>query len=124
MTETQSRPAFRVLGTTNDVTTCEHCGRNELKGTIILAALDADGNEEGVTYFGATCGARAAGWTTKDIRTKATAANRERQEAERIARQAAHDADYAASVLLRGTADCPLVPRACREMVSGCVAHP
>lgn len=121
---TTTAPAFKVLGTTGDVTECEHCGRTELKGTIVLGILDADGNPDGdAVYFGAVCGARAAGWTTKDIRKAATAADRAATEAERAARSAAAEADYDASRLLRGTADCPTAPSICRREGRGCVAH-
>ena len=76
MTNTATaRKLYKVLGTTDDVTECEHCGRTDLKGTIRLGVLDADGNVEDVTYFGAVCGARAAGWTTKDIRKAAKTAD-------------------------------------------------
>ncbi len=81
-----ARRVFTVLGTTDEVTECEHCGRVDLKGTVRLGALDADGNVEGITYFGAVCGARAAGWTTKDIRKAATAADRAAAEAARVGR--------------------------------------
>lgn len=80
-----ARKVFRVLGTTDDVTACEHCGRVDLKGTIILGELDEDGNVDGITYFGAVCGARAAGWTTKDIRKAAKRADDEKRDAERQA---------------------------------------
>lgn len=52
--------AYAVRGTTDDVTTCQICGKPELKGTVILAILDADGNAEDVTYAGTTCAAKAA----------------------------------------------------------------
>jgi hypothetical protein len=123
MTTDTARKVYKVLGTTDEVTECEHCGRTELKGTIRLGALDADGNVEGVTYFGAVCGARAAGWTTKEIRKSASDAVRAAAEAERAARQAAADADYAASVLLRYTAECPLMPTICQRERRGCTAH-
>jgi hypothetical protein len=122
-TEPTARPAFRVLGTTDDVTECEHCGRTELKGTIRLGILDADGNVEDVTYFGAVCGAKAAGWTTKDIRKAATAADRAAAEAERAERTAKLEADYQASLLLRYTAECPLMPTLCARERRNCVAH-
>lgn len=75
--------AFRVLGTTNDVTACDLCGRAELKGTIVLASLDADGNEDAVVYYGASCGAKAAGWTTKDVRKAAKDADADARKAYR-----------------------------------------
>lgn len=118
-----ARKVFKVLGTTDEVTECEHCGRVDLKGTIRLGALDEDGNVEGVTYFGAVCGARAAGWTTKEIRRSAGAADRAAAEAEREARRVAAETDYRASVLLRYTADCPLMPTLCARERRGCVAH-
>jgi hypothetical protein len=123
MTET-TRPAFKVLGTTNDVTECEHCGRTELKGTIRLGVLDADGNVEDVTYFGAVCGARAAGWTTKDIRKQATAADRAAVEAARVERERLASVEYARVRALDGTADCYMMPSICRRTrKDACVAH-
>jgi hypothetical protein len=116
--------AYKVLGTTDDVTECEHCGRTELKGTIRLGALDADGNVEDVTYFGAVCGARAAGWTTKDIRKAATAADRAAQEAARAERERLDSIEYARVRTLDGTVDCYMVPSVCRRTRKGaCVAH-
>lgn len=125
MTQT-STPAFRVLGTTDDVTECEHCGRVDLKGTIILLPLDVDGNAEGEpTYFGAVCGARAAGWKTADLRKAATAANRAKAEADRIERERLATIEYKRIRSLDGTADCYMMPAICRiERKGNCVAHP
>jgi hypothetical protein len=124
MTDTAvARKVFKVLGTTDEVTECEHCGRVDLKGTIRLGVLDADGNVAGVTHFGAVCGARAAGWTTKEIRKSATAADRAAAEAARVERARIAEIEYAASVLLRYTAECPLLPTLCARERRGCVAH-
>lgn len=124
MTTTETaRKLYKVLGTTDEVTNCEHCGRDELKGTIILGVLDEDGNVEDRTYFGAVCGAKAAGWTTKDIRKAATAADRAAREAAYAARQAQYAQDAAANALLRFTADCPLGPSICRTYNRPCPAH-
>jgi hypothetical protein len=80
---------YKVKGTTGDVTTCELCGRDELKGTVVLQPLDADGNADGdPCYFGTGCAAKAAGWTQRQVTTHikaAIAAERERQAAERTA---------------------------------------
>jgi hypothetical protein len=87
--------AYRVLGTTDEVTECELCGRQELKGTIVLAVLDADGNDEEVVYYGASCGAKAAGWTTPAVRKAAKDADQAKRDAEhadRMAKMAAEDA--------------------------------
>jgi hypothetical protein len=47
-----------ILGTTNDITDCECCGRTNLKKTVVLLV---DG--ECVRHYGETCAANAlAGW--------------------------------------------------------------
>lgn len=92
-TATAARQIFRVKGTTNDVTTCELCGRDELKGTVVLEILDTDGTGTGdLVHYGVSCGAKAAGWTSKDIRTAAKTADTERRAAQLAAFSAAHDA--------------------------------
>jgi len=81
--------AYAVKGTTSDVTDCDQCGRSDLRGTIALESLDADGNGTGVvSYFGSDCGAMAAGWTQKDIRKRAKLAD----DTERARRRAEADA--------------------------------
>lgn len=89
--------AYEVKGTTNDVTTCEQCGRDELRGTVVLVPLDADGNPDGdACHFGTSCAAKAAGWTQFEVtrrvsevkaaaRTAARAAAREAAAAARAA---------------------------------------
>jgi hypothetical protein len=92
-TTAKARKVFRVLGTTDDFTTCELCGREELKGTVVLQPLDADGNPDGdPVYFGSSCGAKAAGWTTREVVSAAKRADQERREAERAKREAEHNA--------------------------------
>lgn len=80
--------AFRVRGTTNDVTDCEQCGRTELRGTVVLQPLDAEGNDDGdVCYFGSSCAAQAAGWTQREVKARVKMAdrvNRAHQEALRM----------------------------------------
>jgi len=89
--------AFRVLGTTDHVTVCWLCGRDELRGTIALEVLDADGNATGtVVYYGSSCGARAAGWTQAEFKAAVKIADQERVDAVRAARQAESDAYIAA----------------------------
>ncbi|MGV9546795.1 hypothetical protein [Streptomyces ardesiacus] len=79
--------AYKVLGTTDDVTTCELCGKQELKGTVALMPLDADGNEDGeACYFGVSCAAKAAGWTLKEVRVGIKAAKEEALAEERARR--------------------------------------
>jgi hypothetical protein len=95
---TDTRPAFTVLGTTSDVTSCGLCGREDLKGTIALDHLDDDGNRTGdVVYYGSECGARAAGWTVRELRAAARNADDERAAAERTR----HNAEHAAWIARR-----------------------
>lgn len=85
--------AYLVKGTTDESTVCELCGKVELKATVMLVPLDADGNEDGdVVYFGTSCAATAAGWTVKDVRAgikRAADEKRKREQAERDAVRAA-----------------------------------
>ena len=81
--------AFRVLGTTDDVTTGELCGREELKSTVALQPLDPDGGALGEpVFYGSDCAARAAGWTQKEVRQLDGTADRQREEAMRRRRDA------------------------------------
>ncbi len=45
----------------DEVTTCEHCGKRNLKCTVVMSALDADGNEVSEVRFGRDCAANAMG---------------------------------------------------------------
>lgn len=81
---------YTVKGTTDEVTTCELCGRVELKGTVVLIPLDEDGNPDGdECYFGTSCAAKAAGWTQREVTKKITAAKKEAKEAAQTAARAA-----------------------------------
>ncbi|WP_431935757.1 hypothetical protein [Micromonospora sp. RP3T] len=63
---------FRVQGITDDCTTCECCGRVNLKRTVLLVELDIDGNDLDAVYYGTGCAALATGTTTTRIRNTAT----------------------------------------------------
>ncbi len=66
-----STPTHKILGTSDDVTACDCCGRTDLKFTVALDVLDAEGGETGdVVHFGCVCAARALGRgkTAKDGR--------------------------------------------------------
>lgn len=87
--------AYRVAGTTDEVTNCELCGRDELKGTVVLEPLDAAGNGEGVfCYFGSSCAAKAAGWTQREITRRV----KEAADAKRAAEKERRDAEHAAQM--------------------------
>src|SRR4051812_28057483 len=97
MTTTEdTRKAFRIIGSTNDVTDCDYCGRTELKGTIRLVLLDADGNDETVVHYGTGCAATAGQRTVRDIRDSVKAADNAAREAEQVAAEAA-ESDFIAA---------------------------
>lgn len=51
---------YKVKGITDERTDCDCCGKQNLKCTVALIPLDADGNEAGdVVYFGRQCAAYA-----------------------------------------------------------------
>lgn len=72
---------YRATGMTDDVTTCEHCGKAELKGTVRLIICDEDGATGEEIYAGVVCAARLSGRKASAIRTEADRADRERKEA-------------------------------------------
>ena len=95
-TETQTF-RYRAAGFTEDITECDICGKVDLKGTVRLVIVDADGNEDGEVYAGVVCAARRSGRKAAEIRTEAAAGDRAVCEAWSQYRQALASADYAAS---------------------------
>lgn len=91
---------FRVLGTTEEVDSCDCCGKTNLKSTVELMELDAEGNEASSSpvYFGVTCAARAMRREVKEIRREITAAERVKHEARMAAMRAKQDRYMAAWV--------------------------
>ncbi len=49
--------SYRYSGTTDELTTCEECGRSDLRSTVILAVV-VDGHDDGVIYVGSSCAAK------------------------------------------------------------------
>lgn len=98
MTETTPRrPFYRVRGTTDTETTCGVCGREELKGTVVLSVLDVDGNDAGEIYAGTGCAATLTGQTTRAVRADVKTADRERYaQLDRLHREH-HNAQRSAS---------------------------
>jgi hypothetical protein len=87
MTKTATGTAYQVRGTTSDVTECQICGKPDLRRTVILGVLDADGNTEDVTYAGTTCAAKVTGRRTSAIRDEAIIADARRNYSLRQARE-------------------------------------
>jgi hypothetical protein len=77
---------YKTLGTTEDITTCECCGRSNLKKTVIMGLLDCDGNVETEQFFGVVCAARHTGQKAAEIRKEAKTADesKKRQIARKI----------------------------------------
>jgi tRNA A37 threonylcarbamoyladenosine modification protein TsaB len=68
---------MKVLGITDEVTSCSCCGKTGLKCTV---AIDAGGE---VVYYGRTCATRHTGKPSKVINKEAKDALTERQRAAR-----------------------------------------
>lgn len=78
---------YRIKGTSNDVTNCDCCGRDQLRRTVALAVLDADRNETETVYYGTSCAARAMAITSRKVTQQAGAADMHRASAARHAEE-------------------------------------
>lgn len=77
---------YRFLGTTDDCTTCDCCGKANLKKTVVIMPLGAEGEDEGMpSYYGTTCAARALATTAKAVTEHAGVAERQRRDALEVA---------------------------------------
>lgn len=83
MTASDTTTHWIARGFTDDITTCDHCGREDLKGTVRMVAIDPDGGDDGEQYMGVVCAARMTGRKATDIRTEANRADRAREQAVR-----------------------------------------
>ena len=73
----------RYIGTTDDVTACDHCGKVDLRSTVVLELLDAESNSTGdVVHYGTTCAARAL--APRGVRTTAARVRTEAEFARRL----------------------------------------
>jgi len=131
MTTTRNK-AFQVRGMTDQITTCELCGRDELRGTVQMIELDADGNPMRDLYFGTGCAATAAGWTQREVTERVKAAEQARRDAEAAERHAIRqhtEAEYAAYLTATyGTSDTRAIMtrlglRTARKLLEGFDAH-
>ncbi len=78
-TPAEAPAAYRIKGTTQDITDCAH-GHTGLKKTVILATLDTDGTETGIIHLGTDCAAKAMRTTETKVRNTAATADAERAE--------------------------------------------
>ena len=82
---------YTYLGTSDEVTTCDCCGKSDLKSTVAISA-----DEQGETlYFGSTCAARALKVQVAEVKRGTAAADRAKEEARRAAQDALHRAEMA-----------------------------
>lgn len=96
--------SVKFLGNSDDVTTCECCGRTNLKSTVALSIDDGE-----AVYFGVTCAARALAMDAALVRKASKAADNAKYQAEKAARQAQADAEFVlwdAFLKTNGTGEC------------------
>jgi hypothetical protein len=70
-----TRLKYRILGSTEEVTTCHCCGRENLKKTVALD--DYEGN---VTYYGETCAAKAMEMKVTEFKKEYTSSVKQLQQ--------------------------------------------
>ena len=68
---TNEERSVKYLGTTDDVTTCDCCGRTELKSTVALSIDESD-----AVYYGVTCAAHALKRSVAEVKKGTAAADR------------------------------------------------
>jgi hypothetical protein len=68
---------YKILGFNDDQCSCDICGKDELKGTYAIEYL-LSGE---IIRAGSTCGAKMAGWTTKQLIAKYKQAEKDNIEA-------------------------------------------
>ena len=67
---------LRAIGTSEEVTTCDCCGRADLKSTVVMVEIDPDGGQIGdEMYYGCVCAARHSGRPVREIRSEAKTAD-------------------------------------------------
>lgn len=66
---------MKIMGINDDVTTCEKCGRTDLKRTVVLQADDG-----GIMHYGTECAATATGRTESRLKTAAERAENARPD--------------------------------------------
>jgi hypothetical protein len=80
--------AVKFLGTTDDVTSCDCCGRSDLKSTVALSFDEAE-----PVYFGVVCAAKALGRDGRYIKSEARKADALRAEQDATASRLAFEAE-------------------------------
>lgn len=76
----------QVLGITDERTSCDCCGKSDLKRTVALQFGDAD-----PVFYGTTCAARALKWSVKEVQQAVRDVADAKSRAEQAARNAEHE---------------------------------
>tara|TARA_R110000868_G_scaffold216141_1_gene466252 strand:- start:868 stop:1248 length:381 start_codon:yes stop_codon:yes gene_type:complete len=79
---------FQYLGTSQDITTCDCCGKSNLKSTVVIRDVETD-NE---LFFGVTCAAKALKVGIKEVKAGTAAADLAKEEDARAEAKKAWDA--------------------------------
>lgn len=84
MTHIKASDSIRIFGTVEDITTCDHCGRTDLKATVALSI-----DEGPVLHYGRDCAATALKVARSSISKAVRAADAAKEDEARQARRAA-----------------------------------
>lgn len=84
------RGRFTIRGITDEVGTCDCCGRNDLKRAV---ALEDEGGE--VVYYGTTCAALAMNRSTADVRKESRKAQQAKDDEAMAELRRRRDAEFA-----------------------------
>ncbi len=97
-----ARPKFRVLGITDDKTTCELCGKPSLKNTVALDVLDDEGNSTGeIVHYGRDCASKVLHGDKKsgNVRSVESLANGISYAKKWLGKSDKHSADVVANAI-------------------------
>lgn len=81
---------YKILGFNDDVCECDICGKSELKGTYAMENVQTGE----IFRAGSTCGAKMAGWSTKELVAKYKQVEKDNYEAAKL--EARNSAEYIA----------------------------
>ena len=80
---------FQFLGTTDEHTSCDCCGKKNLKSTVAIRNLETGED----VFFGVTCAARALKLQVAEVRKGAADADRAEADRREAVRRAAAEAE-------------------------------
>jgi len=90
--EANNTASAKFLGTTDERTSCDCCGRTELKRTVVLQLRD----DAEPVYFGVVCASRRLAMPAKQVRSNAAAADKAKRDEAHRAWRSEWDAKQAA----------------------------